>query len=91
MEGKSFLKRIGLGRIAPRWLDDRDDLITVGGLKSKSDECWKDTNTDIHESEKVKIIAHVLESAVHVVMNTHVYKFCNKFYLQSEGGPIRLQ
>ena len=91
MGGQSFLKRIGLGRVSPCWLGNREDLITVGGLKSKSDECWRDTKKDIHDAEKVRIIAYMLESLINVVMSTHIYKFGGQYFLQSEGGPIGLR
>ena len=35
--GKECLKRVGLARVAPKWKGDRDDLLTVGGAKSKGD------------------------------------------------------
>ena len=33
--GIELLERIGVGRLAPKWLGSRKDLITVGGKKSK--------------------------------------------------------
>ena len=57
----------------------------MGGQKSKSDECWRDTRKDILDAEKVKIVAYMLESLINVVMSTHVYKFGGQYYLQSEG------
>ena len=48
-------------------------------------------NTDIFESEKLRIMATVIEIAVTVVMTTHVYDFCGKIFLQTNGGPIGLR
>ena len=43
--GKEYLKQIGLGRgrVSPKWLGHREDLIAVGGSKFKGDERWRDT------------------------------------------------
>ena len=84
-----FLKKIGLGRIAPKWLGDRADLLAVGGTKSKGDADWRHTNKEIFEVEKRKIVAYLLEAAIHVVFSTHVYKFCGKSFLQ-RGGSNRI-
>ena len=84
--GSKFLKKIGLGRIAPKWLGNCDDLLTVGGSKSKGDTDWKDTEREIFETKKRKFI----EAAVKVVFSTHVYQFGGKYYLQREGEPTGL-
>ena len=89
--GKEFLKKVGLSRVAPRWLGDREDLISVGGAKSKGEESWKDTRKELFDFEKRKVVAYVLEAAIHVVFSTHVYKFCGKYFLQKEGGHIGLR
>ena len=79
--GKDLLAKRNLSRISPKWLGDRGDLITVGGSKSKGDASWKDTNKDIFDSEKLRIMATVIEIAVTVVMSTHVYNFCGRIFL----------
>ena len=89
--GPKFLKRVGLKRVSPRWLGDREDLLTVGGVKSKGDECWEDSEKEIFEHEERKIIAYMMEAMIDVVMSTHVYKFGNKYFLQHQGGPIGLR
>ena len=58
---------------------------------SKGEEGWKDTHRTIHPSDKKKILALTVEIAVSVVMSSHVYHFCGKFYLQADGGPIGLR
>ena len=89
--GKNFLKKVGLSRVAPKWTGDRSDLLTVGGSKSNGDAGWRDSQKELYEWEKRKIIGYVVEVAVHVVTSTHIYKFCGKYYLQVDGGPIGLR
>ena len=89
--GKDLLVKSGLGRLAPKWLGERQDLIAVGGKKSKDASNWHDSVLDMFSIEKKRIIATVLEIAVSVVMSSHVYKFMGHYYLQRDGGPIGLR
>ena len=88
--GMELLSKHGLARLAPRWLGDRADLITVGGLKSKCDSSWADSGREVLETDEAKIVAAVVEVAINVVQATHVYKFCGHYYVQLEGGAIGL-
>ena len=85
------MSRSGLLRVAPKYLGDREDLTTVGGKKSRDRLSWADTNKELHDFEKRRVIAAVLEVAVSVVMCTHVYEFAGHYYLQKSGGPIGLR
>ena len=89
--GYEALRAAGLGRLCPKWLGDRADLITVGGAKTKSDESWKDTDHEIFETDVKKIVACVLEIAINTVMSMHVYTFCGRVFVQADGGPIGLR
>ena len=89
--GSELVHGAGLGRFCPQWLGDRADLIAVGGDKSKEDSMWKDSTCEVFPSDLKKIVAAVIEVAVHIVMSTHIYEFCGHFYLQSDGGPIGLR
>ena len=89
--GRQLISKCGLTRLCPVWLGDRVDLITVGGKKSKSTKCWRNTNKSVFASEKKKILACLLEIMVNVIMNTHVYFFAGKFYIQRNSGPIGLR
>ena len=88
--GSELIRKQGLSRLMPTWLGDREDLLAVGGSKSKEESNWSDTSREIHDFEKRKIIAAVVEVAVNVVQTTHIYKFCGKYFIQLEGGPIGL-
>ena len=77
--------------MCPKWSGDRPDLITVGGSKTKLDSSWIDTKQEIFESDIKKIVACVMEISINVVMSTHLYTFCGKVFLQSDGGPIGLR
>ena len=37
---------MNLTRLTPKWLGDREDLVSVGGDKSKSDNSWRDTKKE---------------------------------------------
>ena len=41
--------------------------------------------------EKRKILAHVVEIAVVVMMSTHLYTFGGETFIQSSGGPIGMR
>ena len=89
--GRQLINKCGLSRLCPVWLGDRADLITVGGRKSKSTKSWKNTNRSVFPSEKKRIFACLLEIMVNVIMNTHVYFFAGKFYIQRNSGPSGLR
>ena len=89
--GYEALRTAGLGRLCPKWSGDRPDLITVGGSKTKLDSSWIDTKQEIFESDIKKIVACVMEISINGVMSTHLYTFCGKVFLQSDGGPIGLR
>ena len=89
--GRELLEKAGLTRVAPVWRGDRDDLLAVGGKKSKDPSSWRDSKRQIWESEKRAIVATVVEIAITAVMATHVYTFGGRYFLQKEGGPIGLR
>ena len=85
------MSKAGLGRLAPTWKGNREDLTTIGGKKSKDGQNWIDSKREIMDSEKRKIVAMVVEILVNLIMASHVYCFGGKFYLQADGGPIGLR
>ena len=89
--GRCHIEEIGLGRIAPKWLGPRQDLLTVGGESIGDDKKWSKSARYITEEEKRHIISRVIETAVLVCMNTHVYSFGEDLYLQLSGGPIGMR
>ena len=89
--GADLLRKVGVSRLAPRWLGGRADLVSLGGKKSRDPSSWRDTKMDIRDFEKRKIVAAVLEILVNLVMSTHVYVFCGRYFLQKLGGPIGLR
>ena len=89
--GDTLLNKAKLSRLAPRWLGKREDLTTVGGSKSQDPRSWKDTNREIFELDKKRIVATVMEVMINTVMCTHVYSFAGKIFLQCNGGPIGLR
>ena len=62
-----------------------------GGEKTQSDEAWVDSKRHIPEKTCRKIIGHVLEIAILVAMNTHLYEFNGQIYRQASGGPIGMR
>ena len=69
--GKGYFTRIGLGAYEPKWRGKREYLTALGGEKSQS---------DLPETVGKKIIGYVLEVAVVVAMNTHLYEFDGRIY-----------
>ena len=45
----------------------------------------------LSEVEIRQVIARVVETAVLVCMNTHIYSFGEDLYLQCTGGPIGMR
>ena len=89
--GKGYLRRIGLGKYEPTWTGKREDLIALGGEKTQSEGAWRDKIIPIPEAVGKKIMGYVLEVAVLVAMNTHLYEFNGQVYLQQVGGPIGMR
>ena len=89
--GRQLINKSGLSRLCPTWKGKRSDLITVGGRKSKQANSWNDSSKSVFLSEKKKILATLLEILVNVIMNTHIYFFGGKLFLQKESGPIGLR
>ena len=75
----------------PRWKGKREDLVSVDGEKTQLSKAWSDTKREVPKQLRWKIISHVLEIAVLVAMNTHLYEFDGKIYRQRVGGPIGMR
>ena len=71
--GRELVRSVGLSRVCPKWLGYREDLLAVGGIKSREDKLWKDSEKMLHRAEMRLIVATVLEVAINLVMSTHVY------------------
>ena len=91
MGGVQLLERSGLRRLCPTWSGKREDLLTIGGDTARVDKNWVDTKKTIFGMEKKRIVATIIEIHVNVMMSTHVYVFCGKYYLQLNRGPIGLR
>ena len=89
--GVELLERAGLRRHCPTWSGKREDLLTIGGDTARGDKHWRDTKKAIFNTEKKKILATVIEIAVNIVMSTHIYVSCGKYFIQVNGGPIGLR
>jgi hypothetical protein len=59
--------------------------------KPSNEENWKFPEVEITSRERRMVIATVIQIGVIAMMNTHVYGFDSKIYLQKAGGPIGLQ
>ena len=55
--GREMLEKAKLGRLAPKWKGSREDLISVGGKKSKDEKFWRDTKKDIWDVDK-RVLLH---------------------------------
>ena len=89
--GSELIHGAGLGRFCTQWLGDRSDLLAVEGDNSKEDAMWKDSDREVFSSDLKKIVAAVVEVAIHLVMATHIYEFCGHFFLLQDSGPIGLR
>ena len=89
--GRQLVVKASLKKLCPKWLGEREDLIAVGGTKSKENTLWRDSNHLPLKSEEKKIVATVVELAVNLCMSTHIYTFAGRFFLQADGGPIGLR
>ena len=89
--GKNHVDEIGLGKISPKWLGKRQDLITVGGDSIGENDKWSKLKRELTGAEKKQVLAHVVEAAVLVCMGSHVYSFDGDLFIQCKGGPIRMR
>ena len=89
--GKDHLCSIGLKNLVPKWLGKRPDLLTLGGEALTEEKKWAPMRRCLLEKEKKIIISRVVEAAVIICMNSHVYSFGEKIYIQVEGGPIGMR
>ena len=64
---------------------------TVGGDGPRCDSNWVDFNGYMTAVEKRRVVGTLVEIAVNVVMGTHVYEFCGKYFVQRDGGLIGLR
>ena len=71
--GKSHIEDVGLSSVAPKWLGKRQDLLTVGGTSYDEMEKWSKLKRSLSSTEKKKILARVVETAVLVCMGSHIY------------------
>ena len=42
--GRELMDRANLIRLCPRWLGNREDLISLGGKETNDDNYWRDTS-----------------------------------------------
>ena len=89
--GEDHVREIGLGKVAPRWLGQRSDLLTLGGEALSEENKWSKVRREFTEHEKRVIIARVIETAVLICMSTHIYSFGPDLFLQCSGGPIGMR
>ena len=89
--GTSHMREIGLNRVSPRWIGSRPDLLTVGGTSIGENDKWTKMTRNPTEEEKRIIVSRVVETAILVCMNTHIYQFGEDLYLQQSGGPIGMR
>ena len=88
---QEHVREIGFGKLAPKWLDPRPDLLSVGGDSINEDSKWSRLRRELNEHEKRAVVARVIESAVLVCMSTYVYSVGPNLYLQCTGGPIGMR
>ena len=89
--GDDYINDCGFKRIAPRWLGPRPDLLTVGGDSMNEVNKWTKMKTTLNDHEIRLVIARVVETAVLVCINTHIYSFGPNLYVQCTGGPIGMR
>ena len=89
--GVDYMVENGLKHLIPVWKGKKGWLLKVGGEKAKDDGLWKNTNKQLTEKDKKKILSHVVEIGVIVAMSTHLYTFGGETFIQSSGGPIGMR
>ena len=67
---------------------DNDVRVQVENGIRKEVPKWKETNTQPEKDEKERMISLMIVKAVEIIMKNHTYRFNNKYYKQSDGGPI---
>ena len=66
-------------------------MLTVGGESIGDDSKWSTVRRNITLEEKRVVVSRIIEMAVLVCMNTHVYSFGPDLFLQQSGGPIGMR
>ena len=63
----------------------------VTGLVEDEDDKWIHSNLELTNWEEKLVVASVVQVAIIVMMNTHLYSFNGKIFQQTSGGPIGLR
>ena len=56
-----------------------------------NEDNWEFPVVEYTENEKRIILATIVQIGVLVIMNTHLYSFDGKIFIQQAGGPIGLR
>ena len=89
--GKGYLARCGIGKLEPKWRGEREDLVALGGDKTKDPKNCSQRRSELTETQKSIIEGRTIEVGILVAMSNHLYTFGGKVYLQSSGAPIGLR
>ena len=79
-----------LHRVLP-WRTAKGGVRPGVSSNPEKEDKWEFPKIEYTELEKRRIVATIVQIGVLVMMNTHLYTFDGKIYLQQEGGPIGLR
>ena len=80
-----------LGRVLPKRRSKTGSRPWVTGNVMKAEKSWVYPNVEWTEMEKTLVVAEMTRIGIIVMMNTHLFQWDGKFYLQRKGGPIGLR
>ena len=80
-----------LGRVLPKRKHQRSSRPWVTGSMKEAEAKWVTPDIEWTEMEKRLMVAEMTRVGVIVMMNTHLFRWNGKLYLQKKGGPIGLR
>ena len=80
-----------LGRVLPRRKSKTGSRPWVTGLLKNAEKSWIVPDKEWSELEKKILVAEMVRIGVIVMMNTHLFRWDGRIFLQRKGGPIGLR
>ena len=80
-----------LGRVLPRRKHKTSSRSWVTGKMKNAENSWNIPEVEWTDLEKRLMMAEMTRMGVIVMMNSHIFRWDGKLYLQRHGGPIGLR
>ena len=89
--GDVEMRKMGLRGYIPKRQGVWNGCGTLRAKTNKEMEGWKVTSLQLPNNLKKVVLGKILEIAVLLMFNSHVYTFAGEIFLQKSGAPIGLR